>query len=337
MAVSQIYGVNPTDGGVGKGAMREDLSNIIYRIAPEETPFISNIGRETVSSTYHEWQEDTLAAANTANAIEEGKDADDSAFIKPDRVGNYTQISQKTVNVSMTSQAVDLAGMRTLMDYERAKKGKELRLDMEAIMLSNQAASAGAAGVSAAGTNTNARKLAGFPTWIKTNIVANGRTAPTMSSGAGSGYPNAGWTAAGTPAAFSEANLKAIALSMFNARNKIAPMVMTNGANKVLFSGFAGIAVNRFELDRVGMGKIIGAADVYQSDFGVMTAVPNVYMPTGFAYFIDPEYAKVGYLRPFKSTPLAKTGDSMREQLIVEYTLVVSNEKAHGVAAGLNA
>ena len=76
---------------------------------------------------------------------------------------------------------------------------------------------------------------------------------------------------------------------------------------------------------------------IYQSDFGVMTAVPNVYMPTGFAYFIDPEYAKVGYLRPFKSTPLAKTGDSMREQLVVEYTLVVSNEKAHGVAAGLNA
>jgi len=43
--------------------IREDLSNIITNISPEETPFQSNIGKENITNTLYEWQTDALAAA----------------------------------------------------------------------------------------------------------------------------------------------------------------------------------------------------------------------------------------------------------------------------------
>jgi len=330
MAVTKTYDVNPT--GVGSGAIREDLTDVIYRISPEETPFMSNIGRESVSSTYHEWQTDALAAPDATNARAEGADATDTAYVNTHRVGNYTQISDKVINVSGTSFNVDAAGMRTLKAFRTAKAGKELRTDMETILLTSQA---GSPGTGAAPT----RKLASLPTWIVTNSVANGQTAPTMSGGAGSqsGYPNAGWTAAGTAAAFSEANLKTVVQSMFEAGSK-PKIAMMSAANKVKFSAFSGIAQIRMNYqNEAAMAEIIGAADVYLSDFGKITAVPNALMKGNTnVFFINPEYAKVGFLRPFQSNELAKSGDYDRSQMLVEYTLVVSNEKAHGIVVNTN-
>jgi hypothetical protein len=222
--------------------------------------------------------------------------------------------------------------MRTLKAFRTAKAGKELRTDMEVILLSGQA---GSPGTGAAPT----RKLAGFGAWIVTNAVANGQTAPTMSGGAGSqsGYPTAGWTGAGTAAAFSEANLKTVVQSMFEGGSK-PKIAMMSASNKVKFSAFTGISSIRMNYENEAqMGQIIGAADVYLSDFGRITAVPNALMKgINAVYFINPEYAKVGFLRPFQSTELAKSGDYDRSQMLTEYTLVVSNEKAHGIVTNTN-
>jgi hypothetical protein len=54
------------------------------------------------------------------------------------------------------------------------------------------------------------------------------------------------------------------------------------------------------------------------------------------AFVLDPEYAAVSYLRPFQTIELAKNGDSDRTQLLVEYTLEVKNEAAHGIIADLS-
>ena len=120
-------------------SIREDLSNIIYDISPTDTPFMSNIGRDTCENTYFEWQTDALAAANTSNAAIEGAAAGDADFTATVRVANYTQISTKVIAVSGTDDAVNNAGMRTQMAYQTAKAAKELKRDMEAILTSNQA------------------------------------------------------------------------------------------------------------------------------------------------------------------------------------------------------
>ena len=222
-------------------SIREDLSNIIYNISPETTPFMSNIGRDTADNTYFEWQTDVLAAADTGNAVVEGADAGDTDFTPTVRVANYTQISNKVVSVTGTSEAVNMAGMRSLMAYETAKKAKELKRDMEAILLSNQA------GV--AGNTSTARKTAGFPTWLITNSVTNGATLPEMSGSGGNGYPDTAWTglSTSTDVAFTETMLKTAIQNVWTEGGE-AKVLMVGPYNKTVASAFAGLAEQRVEL-----------------------------------------------------------------------------------------
>lgn len=298
---------------------------IIYNISPTTTPFLSNVGKDTADSTYHEWGTDVLASPDSSNAVIEGADAVDTAFTASNRVGNYTQISQKTIAVSGTSGATDAAGMKTLEAYLLAKRARELKRDMETILLSNQAA--------VVGSGAAARKLAGLPAWIQTNKVAIGvTTAPTMSSSP-NGYPNAAWVLTSGAAYAQEADLKKVLQSLWT--NGGEPrMVMVGPIQKTKYSAFTGIATNRMlGSNEPKQSFILGAADLYVSDFGNIDIVPNRFSPEAFSLFVDPEYAKVTYLRPFQRNPLAKTGDSRRTQLLVEYTLTVNTEKAHGAIA----
>lgn len=324
MTTTSTYSVNPT--GVGSGAIRESLEDIIYNISPTRTPFMSNIGRTDADSTYFEWQTDVLDNADATNARVEGADASDTSFTKAQRVGNYTQISDKVVNVSGTSGAVDAAGMKTIESYLLAKRGRELKRDMEKILLTNQAAAVGDG-------SSNPRKLGGFPAWIKTNVVANGAVAPTLSGTTG-GYPNAAWTSLTSPAAFTETMLKTAISSLWSSGGEVK-MALVGPVNKVRFSGFSGIALNRVDVGAPKQTFILGAADVYVSDFGNLDVVPDLFTNETFVHLIDPEYAKIAYLRPFQRNPLAKTGDSRRTQMLVEYTLQVNTEKAHATIANV--
>jgi hypothetical protein len=318
MAVTKTYDF--------KKSIREDLADIIYDISPTRTPFMSNIGRGTADSTYHEWQTDQLAAPDVNNAAVEGADAVDTTYVPTNRVGNYTQISTKTIDVSGTSNAVNTAGMRTIEAYDKAKKGRELKRDMESILLNNQSA--------VVGNTATARKLAGFPAWLRTNVVANGLTPPTMSSG-DDGYPNAGWTGAAASVDFTEDMLKAAIQKLFKNGGE-TKMLMVGTANKVKVSSFAGIAQQRVNINTPKQSFIVGASDTYVSDFGNLDVVPNIFQPEQFAFLVDPEYAKVAYLRPFQTEMLAKTGDARRTQMLAEYTLVITTERAHAIIANLN-
>ena len=144
-----------TYGAVG---IREDLSNIIYNISPEDTPFMSGIGKSSCDNTYFEWQIDALADP-AANRQVEGDDATVLAVEEPDRVGNYTQISSKAVRSSGTAEAVDFAGRKSTQAYQMAKRAKELKLDMESMLL-------GAATAPSAGTSSTARATGSVGAWI---------------------------------------------------------------------------------------------------------------------------------------------------------------------------
>jgi len=309
-------------------ANREDLSNIIYDISPTDTPFMSNIGRDTASNTYFEWQVDELAAA-AANAAIEGADAGNADFTATVRVANYTQISRKVISVSGTADSVNTAGMRTVMAYETAKKAKELKRDMEFILLSNQA------GVAGSGTST-ARNTAGLPTWLISNSVANGATLPEMSGASGNGYPDTAWTSlsTSTDVAFTETMLKTAIQNVWSEGGD-PKILMVGPYNKTVASTFAGLAEQRVTYNNAKPLKIIATADVYLSDFGEVAIVPNRFQPENFAFVLDPEYASVSYLRPFRTFDIAKTGDSDKKEMVVEYGLRIKSEKAHAAIANL--
>jgi hypothetical protein len=312
----------------GVNSIREDLSNVIYDISPTDTPFMSNIGRDTCENTYFEWQTDILASADTANAVIEGADAGNAEFTATVRVANYTQISRKVISVSNTDNKVNNAGMTNQMAYQKAKAAKELKRDMEAILTSNQA------GV--AGNNSTARKTAGLPTWLITNSQANGATVSAMSGASGNGYPDTAWTglSTSTDVALTETMLKT-AIQQVWEQGGDPKVFMVNAYNKTVASAFAGLAQQRMNYTSAQPMKIIATADIYLGDFGEVSIVPNRFSPGNFAFVLDPEYASVSYLRPFQTFDLAVTGDSTKAEMVVEYGLRIKSEKAHACIANL--
>ena len=306
---------------------REDLSNTIFNIAPTETPVVSSIGKTKATATYHEWQTDDLAAASAAGLIE-GADASGASDTPTTRVGNRTQIQGKTVHISGTLDAVDKAGRKTETAYQLAKAGQELKRDMEKTILGNVAASNGTAG-------SAARLLGTIQSWLGTNFVTmTDGVAPVGANG------TAARTEGATASAFTEAKLKDVVKSCFeNGGNPT--LLVVPPTQKQVVSTFTGIAEQRYQAPAAKATTIIGAADVYLSDFGTLSVVPDRFMTADTtpdaeqALVLDPTMASVATLRPFESNLLAKTGDSEKHQMLVEYTLQVSNEKAHGIVADL--
>lgn len=308
-------------------SVREDLADVIYNISPEETPFMSNIGKGKASNTYFEWQTDSLEAANEDNAHIDGDDAVNDVRAPTNRLGNYTQIMRKTVGVSGTSEAVDKAGIKGMLSYEMAKASAELKRDMEKRLVGNKAA--------VAGNSTTARQTAGFGAFLTTNVDKAVDGVDPVLSGGTDGVPTTAYTA-GTARDFTEAQLKNVLQQVWSEGGSL-DMVMTGPHNKTVASGFPGIAEHRKNAEGAKAATIIGAADIYVSDFGNVTFVPNRFQPEANAYVLDPEYAEVAYLRDFQTSDLAKTGDSQRKMLLVEFGLKVKTEKAHGVVRDLDA
>jgi len=322
--MSQTAGTYDSYDVVG---MREDLSDVIYNISPEEVPFQSNVSKVKVSSTFHEWQTDALASATTANAYIEG---DEFGYTDPTptvRVGNRTQIMRKEVQVSGTLEAVDKAGRESELSFQMVKKTKELKRDAEAIYLANQA--------SVVGTSTVARKLGGLPAWIETN-VSSGAGGSVGGYNTGTGIVDAYTeSTAGNQRAFSETFIKDVMQEAFTAGGSPS-ILMVGPYNKRVFSSFTGIADLRTNVAQgKSQAKIIGAADFYVSDFGTLSVVTNRFQPERYAFLLDTEYAAIGTLRPAKLVTPAKTSDAERRVLLQETTLIVKNEAAHGMIADL--
>tara|TARA_R110001592_G_scaffold352845_1_gene651078 strand:- start:3387 stop:4340 length:954 start_codon:yes stop_codon:yes gene_type:complete len=294
--------------------IREELANTIASISPEETPFQSNVGSESVSNTFFEWQTDELASTSTTPVISGDDVASFDATAATTRLGNYTQIRRRSYVIADNLNAVDTAGRADEVAYQVAKRGKEIKRDVEAVLLANNARVAG-------GTGT-APETAGLPSWIASNINEAGDA--TAATGDGTDARTAG-----TARDFTEAMLKDVMQKTWDAGGNPS-VLMVGGHNKQVVSGFAGIAAQRYMAPSEGPTTIVGAADVYMSDFGTMTVVPNRFQGAASAFVLDPEYASVCYLRPIQQVDLAKTGDAEKGMLIAEFGLKVSQEKAHG-------
>ena len=306
--------------------IRESLADVIANISPEEVPLQSNIGSENVSNTYFEWQTDSLAATSTTARI----DGDDvTAFDSTSattRVGNYTHILRRTLIVADNMGAQDLAGRNDELSYQLAKRGKELRRDIEATLTDNNA--------QAAGNSSTARETGGLGAWIATNDVfaTGGTTDGASPSGDGTdARTDAADTADATHdgrVAFTEAMLKTAMQNAFTSGGQPS-ILMVGPHNKTVVSGFAGIAAQRYQAPSDSPTTIIGAADVYLSDFGTLNVVANRFQRERDAFLLDPEYASVCYLRPIQQVELAKTGDAEKRMVLAEFGLKVTNEAAH--------
>jgi len=292
---------------------REDLSDMIYRIDPTDTPFMTGAEREKATAVNHEWQTQALAAVDTANAVLEGDDAVTDAATPTVRLGNICQISDKVARVSGTQQAVDHAGRDNELAYQEMLKGLELKRDMESILVgTNQAKVTGA--------DATPRKTASILSWIKTNTSKAGSD-PSAADGTGTRTD-------GTQRAFTEAQLKTVLSAIWTSGGK-PDVVYTGAFNKQVFSTFTGRST---PMEQASSKKIVASVDAYESDFGKLKVVANRFQRSRDVLVLESDKWAVAYLngRKMVSIPLAKNGDSDRRQILSEYSLVSRNEKASG-------
>jgi hypothetical protein len=306
--------------------IREDLQDALISISPTETPFMSSIGRRTVSNTYFEWPVVELAAASNSNRVAEGEAAPgNDAPTNALRLANYTQISDKVVEVSDTNEAVNGAGDAQRKAKQIAYKLKELKRDMETMLVGdNNAAVAGSSGT--------ARETASLTAFLKTNVDrGTGGANPTL-SGTTEGYPNAAATD-GTLRALTETMLKDVIASCWDEGAEPTIVLCGSGVKQKISSTFTGSATRYRDISDK---KVVASIDVYVSDFGDLQIVPTRFIRSRDVFVLDPSYARVGYLQSTKQKPLARTGHSDRTLISTEYGLQVDNEKAHGIIADID-
>lgn len=304
---------------------REDLIDKIFNTSPSETPITSAMGRVTAVSDFHEWQTDVLAAASASNKMIDGDDAVLDAQVATLRLGNHLQIFNGAVGVSRRANIIKKAGRTLELPYIKGKKMLELKRNIEAMVLS-------ATQVAIAATTSVAGQSGGLGVQCVTNPLHGGAGATAAWT---SGAPTVAITA-GTNRAFSKALLDTACQNIYTTSGMFAEMLCVSPAHKGLFSAFASIAQNRFEVKGKQQGVVVGGAEVYMSDFGAISVVPH-YLLAGAdtAYVLNTDYLDLAFLDGFKTVDLAKTGDSDRVLITADCALAVRASTAQAKIANL--
>lgn len=297
--------------------IREDLTDVIHDVSPTDTPFYSSAAKTKATATYNEWQTDALRAAAT-NAHIEGDDTVASSRSATTRLGNYTQIFKDAVQTTGTDQALNKAGRGDEMDYQMVKVGYELRLDVEKALLANQAR--------VAGSDVLARQLAGVPAWLYTNTVFESGSSGADPTGDGTNAR----TDDGTPVAFSQTRLNTCLQSIWENSNRTGNLTVLLGAFQMTKAlTFTGNNNQRATVQASGK-QVVNVIDVYMTPWGVVDFVMSRHVRARDVLVLDMGMWKIPVARGFETTPLAKTGDNEKKQILTELTLESCNEKASG-------
>ena len=284
---------------------REDLTDVIYRISPTQTPVLNMAAKAKASNTLHEWQtQDLAAAANNAQA--EGDTLTAKTVTPSVRLNNRTQISAKAVAVSGTQRAMNPAGRNDELAYQLSLASLEIKRDMEVGLTQNDT------------SGTSPRQSRGLRGWVVDNVSNNGGTLASYTG-------NTGYTP-GTQRAFTESLLKTVLQQVFTAGGE-PDTIMLYPAAKQTFSTFTG---NATRMDKSEDAKLYASVDFYVSDFGTLQAVPNRFQATREVFVLQSDKLAIAYLRPFQTVELAKTGDADLREILVEYALECRAPKANG-------
>jgi hypothetical protein len=295
--------------------IREDLSDVIYDISPEETPFYTACAKAKASNTLHEWQTDALRSSGD-NAHIEGDDTIAEARSATVRLNNRTQIFKNSVVIPGTDQGLNKAGRAREMAYQVLKIAKEQKLDIEKAMFANQA--------KVAGDSSTARRMAGVPSWLTTNTNFQSGGSGADPTGDGSNAR----TDDSTPTAFSQTKFDNVMQQIWVAGGK-PDSVYLSAFQMNLALGFTGNNNQRSNITAEAE-KVIKHMSVYVTPWGTVEFKPTRENRARDVFIMQDDMWAVGVLRATKNEELAKTGDNEKRQVVTELTLVCRNEKSSG-------
>lgn len=281
---------------------RKDVSEIVTNIAPYDTPLYSRIGKTKATATNHEWLEDSLGAP-AENAKVEGFTFETVDATPRTMLGNYTQIMERGVHVTGTQEAVQHHGVQSEMAYQMSKKLKEIALDCEKALVTQDA--------KVVGSTTVARKFGGLPYWIVTNKLENGGTARALTFALINEALEKTWSEGGRPS-----------ILLVSPRNKRVVSTFTAGTTKTM--------------DANKSKKLTQMITVLETDFGLLQTLVDRFMGNDVIYGLSPEYMRKAFLRSFVTTDLPRTADMHRKNVFGEWTLEMRAEKVHFMIKDLN-
>lgn len=321
------------------GLIREDVMDKIWDISKIPLPFTDMVGSGSAKNEYKEWTLDELASPDLTNAVGDGSDADGNDTKTGNRVGNHHQISDKVVKVTYRSEDSDTIGRSKELSYQLMRRQQELRRDVEAIALSNQASVADNNATDVVG------KVGGLPSWLETSSA----------NGTAGGYDlDTGLTVARTPGlkqALSESGVKDIVESIYDEGGDPTKLMSIPGIirkfSEYLFTSSARVATLMSDQGKSReKAAAVGSVNVFVTDFGTLTMVPNrlqqKYKDSGGTddvadvFILDPEYINLCFIKGYRTDTLAKTGLAENRQMSVDWSLIVKTEKASGMIGDID-
>ena len=329
------------------GVIHEDVMDKIFDISRIPLPFTDMVGSTRHKNERFDWVLDELNPPMLNNQRVDGQDAGDLVSITGGRVGNHSQISDKVIAVSYRADASDTIGRAKELAYRLTRANQEIRRDVEAAALFNQA--------SVAGTDAVAGVTGGLPTWIETSAFNADGTAAT----AGGYNYTTGLTkeaTAGEAAPVSFKCIKDAIQSVYEEGGEVSVLMSTpsviTAISTYMFNETARIATLQADQGKsTEKAKALASVNVIVSDFGTVKLVPNRLQPsngtvdadTGLVtgtsdniFLLDPEYVSLSYLEGYRTDTLAKTGLAEKRQISVDWGLRVHTEKAHAMITGVD-
>lgn len=303
--------------------VREDLSKAIELVTPTDTPMYSMVGRDTCESRTPEWATETVRASDADNAAVEGDDVTPDSQTQPAVVKNHVQTFDEVISVSDIAQEVATISGKKELARQLVNAGYAIRLDIEKRMSGNYA--------SVAATSSVAGKMAGAQAWLTSN---DSRGASGADGGYNSGTGLVAAATNGTQRTFTATLFKAAIQSAWTNGRGTLNIVLVGPAQKVTLSGFTGVvqATNEVSRDKVA---ILGAVDVYKSDFGFHTIRASREMDARSCLILTPRTWKLSVLQPYGVVDLGKTGHNTKRMVRTSVTLKCLDEKQNAIVADL--
>ena len=323
------------------GLVNESVMQTVWDISKIPLEFLDRIGSDRTGNHFAEWTIDALSDVDLDNSNVDGEDAGADDSVLGTRVGNFTQLLDKVVRVSMRARAVDTIGFADTLAYQVMRRQQEIRRDLNAIMLENQASNADDG-------NTVPGRLGGLPSWLTTNTSRG-------VGGADGGF------AAGIVAAPTEGEARGLTETLFR---DLAQSIYEQGGNPSIahstpamirqfseygFTETARIArLQRNEQISSGSATAVASINIWLTDFNVQLELVSdrlqaVYDSADIGpvdvvnlFMYEPAFLMEGVLQGVQVVELATTGTAKNRQMINDTTLKVLNEAAHGVIADLD-
>ena len=325
------------------GVINEDIMQKIFDISKIPLPFTDLVGSTTHKNERFDWVLDELRAPDLTNARVDGSDAGAAAEAGGARVGNHSQISDEVIAVSYRADASDTVGRTKELAYRITRGNQQIRRDVEAIALNNQA--------SVAGTDTVAGVTGGLPSWIETTVMnADGSDATGSAGGHNmtTGLTEKVNVGDGSGAAgLSFQAVKDCIQGVYEQGGEVTHLMSNPGVigalSTYMFDNEARVATLTSDQGAPANSKAtaLSSVNVLVSDFGTIKLVPNRLQPldengNAIAFLLDPEYVSLSYLEGYRTDTLAKTGLAEKRQISVDWGLRVHTEKAHGMIIGID-